>query len=218
VAGPRTPQHDDLPDEPIGSLWRSRLRWRLAGATMWPAFAVLTVFEAVALHVRPIAGEETGIVPAFLLCGFLNLAVVAIGAPLAGRLLRRRRPRLPRDVAADRAGTGLLLALAVTLVAIGIAHHGSVVDEEQDFAAQSAAVRRYVENQAPHEYQVNIDRADTWKQGPDLYRTCVPGSDPRKHLCLIVETDQRPPGISRDRDQQPNARIAGPDNPGRLGG
>ncbi len=65
---------------------------------------------------------------------------------------------------------------------------------------------------------MNIDRADTWKQGPDLYRTCVPGRDPRKHLCLIVTTGQHPPGIAVDSDQQPNARVVGPQNPGRRGG
>ncbi len=219
MADERLPPHDDLDEgDPVEPLWRARLRWRLVGATMWPAFGVLTAFEAVALHLRPIAGEETGLVPAFLLSGFLNLAIVAIVAPVGGRLLRRRRPHLPRDIAVDRAGTAFLLALAVTLVAAGLAHHGAVVEEEQDFAAQSGAVRQYVDNQAPHQFQVNIDRADTWKQGPDLYRTCVPGPDPRKHLCLIVETDQRPPGITRDTNQESNSRIAGADNPGRIGG
>lgn len=214
-----TPPHDDLPDEPVESLWRARLRWRLAGATMWPTFALMTVVDAVILNVRPVAGDGgAGLVPAFLLCGFLNLAIVAAGAPLGGWLLRRRRPGVPREVAADRVGTGLLLALTLTFLVAGLAHHGAVVEADEDFAAQSAAVRAYVANQAPHEYQVNIDAADTWKQGPDLFRTCIPGGDPRKHLCLIVETDQQPPGITRDPDQQSNSRVAGPDNPGRVGG
>ncbi len=148
--GPRGPDLvDDSFDDPVESMWRARLRWKLIGATMWPAFGVLTAIESVALHLRPIAGESTSIVGAFLLCGFFNLAIVAAGAPVAGRLLRARRPALPRDVATDTAGTGLLFGLAVVLVVVGAVHHGSVVAEEQDFAAQSAAVRRYVEAQAP---------------------------------------------------------------------
>jgi len=210
----RPPVNGDL-DESVESLWRARLRWRLKGATMWPAFAGLTTLEAVLLHLRPVAGEATGLVPAFLLCGFLNLAVVAVGAPLAGIVLRRRRPALPREIAADRGGTVLLVALAAVLTTAGLLHHGAVVQEERDIAAQFAAVRRYVATQAPAAYRANIDRADTWKQGPGLYRTCVPGPDPRKHLCLIVRTAQHPAGVRLDPDQQPNGRIAGPDNPGR---
>lgn len=211
------PRHEDL-DEPVEPLWRARLRWRLRGATMWPAFALLTVAEAVLLHLRPIAGEGIGVVPAFLLCGFLNLAIVAVGAPVAGWFLRRRRPRLPREVAADRAGTVLLVAQLALLALLGTLHHGAIVEEDQDFRSQSAAVRLYVQTQAPPVYRANLDRADTWKQGPDLYRTCVPGPDPRKALCLIVRTGQHPPGVRVDADQQPNSKVAGPDNPGRRGG
>ncbi|MTD45302.1 hypothetical protein GKE82_13650 [Conexibacter sp. W3-3-2] len=217
-AAPNPPLHDDLDDEPVERLWRSRLRWRLAGATMWPAFYALTTLEAVMLHWRPIAGEGIGVLPAFLLCGFFNLAVVAVGAPVAGWLLRRRVPRLPKDVAVDRAGTGLLGALAALLLVLGLAHHDDIVDREQDFSAQSAAVRRYVANQAPPEFRANIERADTYMAGPDLYRTCIPGPDPSKHLCLLVQTDQSPPGIRVDTSQEPNSRFAGPDNPGRRGG
>jgi hypothetical protein len=185
---------------------------------MWPAFVVLTVLEAVLLHLRPVAGDGIGVVPAFLLCGFLNLAVVAFAAPVSGWLVRRRRPSLPRDVATDRAGTALLLALAATLGTLGALHHDVVVERDRAFEAQAAAVRAYVRAHAPAAYRVNLERADTWVQAPDLFRTCVPGPDPHKALCLIVETGRGPPRLVVDPDQQPNARIAGPDNPGRRRG
>jgi len=204
--------------EPVESLWRSRLRWRLRGATMWPAFATLTVGEAVLLHLRPVAGEGIGVIPAFLLSGFLNLAVVALVAPLGGWVLCRRRPSLPREVAVDRAGTGLLVAVAVALVVLGTVHHDVVVEADRDFEAQAEAVAAYVRAHAPAAYRANLDRADTWKQGPDLFRTCVPGPDPRKALCLIVRTTRQPPVLVVDPDQQPNSRVAGPDNPGRRRG
>jgi len=51
---------------------------------------------------------------------------------------------------------------------------------------------------------------DTWKPGQDLYRTCVPGSDPSRNLCVIVRTDQSPPGVTLDRSQEPNRTLAGP--------
>jgi hypothetical protein len=39
------------------SLWRSRLRWRLRGALLWPTFIVLTLVDAVMLGQLPISGD-----------------------------------------------------------------------------------------------------------------------------------------------------------------
>jgi hypothetical protein len=198
-------------------LWRKRLRWRLRGASQWPTFGVLLVVDAILLEVLPIAGESRpGLVAALLLSGFFNLVVVAALTPLAGARLRRRRPGMPKVVAEDRAGTWLLLGLAVVLAAAGVAHRPALHAARNDFAAEMAAVRRYVALHAPPEYRRNIDRADTWKQAPELYRTCVPGPDPDRALCLIVQTGRPRPRIVLDPDQQPNAKVAGADNPGRL--
>lgn len=202
-------------------LWRARLKWRRRGAWQWPAFAAGVVADAIVIHELPFAGEEgPGIAGATLLAGFLNLLVVAVLAPLFGRGLSVRRPSLPRFVADDRAGTALIGALFVVLVAAGIAHRPAVRAAEDDFAAQAAAARRYVAAQAPPEFRANAGRLDTWKQGPDLYRTCVPGparsgARPRRWWCVYVRTDRSPPRVTPDPDQQSNAKIAGPDNPGR---
>ena len=208
----------DVPPGETDALWRSRLRWRLRGAMLWPAFAVALVVDAVLLHVLPIAGEgHPGPVASLLLAAFFNLVVVAVGAPLAGRALRRRRPDMPRVVADDQAGTVLLALVTAGLVVLGVAHRPALQDDERDRLAQADAVRAYVAHRAPAEYRANIDRADTWRQGPDLWRTCVPGRDPHRALCLFVTTDQSPPGIAVDRDQRPNSVVSGPENPGRLG-
>jgi hypothetical protein len=200
----------------VEPLWRSRLRWRLRGAMLWPAFGVALVVDALLLHLLPIAGDDgPGPVGALLLSGFFNLLVVAVLGPLAGRRLRARRPGVPRVVADDQAGTALLGLLAVGLLALGLAHRPAVRAADRDFKAQALAVRRFVAHQAPARYRPNVDRADTWHQGPDLFRTCVPGPDPRRALCLIVTTDQSPPGVTVDPDQRPNSLVAGPDNPGR---
>ena len=39
----------------------------------------------------------------------------------------------------------------------------------------------------------------------DLYRACVPGPDPKRWLCLFVNTEQRPAGVALDHDRAPNA-------------
>ena len=42
----------------------------------------------------------------------------------------------------------------------------------------------------------------------NLYRTCVAGPDPHRAFCVFVNTDQSPPGVTRDPDQRPNAAVA----------
>lgn len=201
------------------SIWRARLRWRLRGAWQAPAFAGFTLLEAVLLNRLPISGDE-GIDPigGFLLCGFFNLAIVAFLAPVAARLARRRRPSaLPLGVLQDRVATSLMGALAVGLLAIGIAHHADVEESRREYERQLVAVRAYVAHQAPPEFRAGIGAESVWKQKDDFYRTCVPGPDPRRNLCLYVETDGVTT-VTRDPDMQSNSRIAGPDNPGRRGG
>src|SRR3954452_12480804 len=172
-------------------LWRSRLRWRWRGATLWPTFAAAMVVDALLLHLLPVVYDEgPDLVPALLLAGFLNLFLVAVGAPLAGRWWRRRRPALPRVVADDRAGTVLLVGVAAGIVVLGVVHRPVVSAARADAAAQARAARRFVLHQAPPEFAANVDRMNTWKQGPDLYRTCTPGPDPRRAFCVIVTTDQ----------------------------
>ena len=199
-------------------VWWTRLRWRLRGATMWPAFVLAVAVDAVLLHELPIAGD-TAPEPfgAVLLAFFFNLVAVAIGAPLAGRWLRRRRAALPKVVADDRAGTVLLGALCAGLAILGLAHRPAMRAGERAFEAQAVAARRYVAAQAPAAFRRNLAHMDTWQPGPDLYRTCVPGPDPRRSFCVIVNTDQRPPGVTRDPNQSPNSVVAGPDNPARRG-
>jgi hypothetical protein len=41
----------------------------------------------------------------------------------------------------------------------------------------------------------------------DLYRTCVPGPDPKRWLCLYVDTAQRPAGVTLDGDRTPNSEL-----------
>jgi hypothetical protein len=186
------------------SVWRARMRWRMRGAWLWPTFIALTLAEGVALELLPIAGDGPGgVVPGVLLAGFANLIGVAAIAPLLGRRLRRHRPDLPRAVADNYAGTALLCAFAAAVLALGLAHRPSVVAAEDDLRAQSAAVHDYVVAQAP-EYRGAIALADPMRLEEDLYRTCVPGPDPKRWLCLFVNTDQRPAGVTLDKDRAPN--------------
>ncbi len=201
------------------SIWRARLRWRMRGAWQGPAFVAFTLAEAVLLNRLPIAGDDgLDVVGGFLLCGFFNLAIVSAAAPLLARLVRGRRPSpLPVAVFQDRVGTSLMAALAAILVAIGIGHRAAVAASQREYAQQLQVVRTYVARQAPPEFRAGIGAESVWKQKKSFYRTCVPGPDPRRNLCLYVDTEGVAT-VTRDPDMQSNSRIAGPDNSGRRGG
>jgi hypothetical protein len=185
-------------------VWHRRLRWRLRGAWQWPAFIALTLLDGVLLAELPFYGDGAGgFVPGVLLAGFLNLFAVAVLAPAVGRLVRRRRPDLPRPVAANYAGTALLAAITALLVVGGVLHRPAVADEEDDERAVFAGVHEYVLHRAP-EYARGLDAIDAVRIVPEEYRACVPGPDPTRWLCLIVSTDQRPAGVTLDSDQTPN--------------
>lgn len=175
---------------------------------MWPTFVVLTLADAVILHARPIAGTGTAIVGGLLLALFLNLVVVAVPAQMLAVLLRRRRPDLPRLIAHNYVGTALVVAVTCALLAGGALHASSVDAQQRAFRAQADAVRGYVRAQAPAAYRRNVERANTLRIDQSLYRTCVPGPDPQRALCLYVNTDQRPPGVRRDPNHETNADFA----------
>ena len=191
------------------ALWQTRLRWRLRGAMLWPAFVVAVLVDAVLLDRLPVSGDAgPGLFAAVLLAGFLNLGLVAVAAPLAGHWLRRRRPDMPTVIATDRAGAVLLAAACALVAVLGLMHRSTVRAAREDLRAQAAQARRFVLSQAPREFQANADHLDTVKEGHDLYRTCVAGPDPDRAFCVFVNTDQSPPGITRDPDQRPNAAVA----------
>jgi hypothetical protein len=176
----------------------------MRGAWLWPAFfAFVAIDGALIALLPPYEGTPDDIVGAVLMAGFANLLVIAVLAPLAARALRRRRPDLPRVVAYDYAGTALVVALAAGLLAAGLLHRPAAAAERGDEAAMFAAVHDFVTTQAV-EWQDGLARIDAVQLAPEVYRACVPGHDPRRSLCLIVDTDRRPARVVRDDSMTPN--------------
>jgi hypothetical protein len=191
--------------ERVERLWPSRLRWRMRGAWLWPAFFALTAVDGILITALPPYGwTPPGLVGGVLLAGFANLFLLAVVAPFAGIALRRLRPDLPRPIAYDYAGTALVATLTVVVLGAGIAHHPAVAAERADDAAMLAAVRAYVTAHEP-EWASGLDRVDVRVYAPEVYRACVPGIDVRRWLCLVVDTDRRPPGVVRDDSMEPNS-------------
>jgi hypothetical protein len=183
--------------------WR-RLRWRMRGAWQWPTFFAVTPIDGAVLALLPFyGGGPGGFVPGVLLAGFLNLVAVAVLAPLCGRLLRRRRPDLPRLVASNYAGTALVSLLAVLLVAGGVAHRPAVAADEQDRLRVLVSVHNFVLAEQPA-LGSRLASTDVLRLESRLYRACVPKPQPRRWFCLFVSTDQAPPGVTRDHDEAAN--------------
>ena len=192
----------------VERFWPARLRWRMRGAWLWPAFLVLTPLEGV-LHrrcCRPTTARRTRVVGGALLAGFANLFLVAAVAPLLARLLRRRRPDLPRMIATDLAGTALLLALAVAILVAGLVHRPAVAAEEQDRALAYDATRAYVRTQAPAFARgARGGGRAAPRRGPVPHLRAGPRPD--RALCLFVDTDRRPAVVRRDDSTEPNSAL-----------
>lgn len=182
-----------------------RMRWRLRGAWLWPAFVVVTLLETALLHWLPIAGEGTGFVAGLLLAGWFNIIAVVLLGGLGGILLRRKRGDLPKVVADNYAGLAGLAVVGGGFLIAGLVHRPELAADRAAFADQSRAVRLWVESNADDFARAHVDSADSVMVDTDLYRTCVPGQNPRRWLCLIVDTSHSPPRVKRDASRESNA-------------
>lgn len=197
-----------MADEP--SFARRRLRWRLRGAWQWPTFTVLTVVDALILHLLPPLPGGFALVPALIVSSFANLFLVAAIAPwLAGRLAERELRgggSTPREIFSDRAGTTLLVVATLGLVVTGLGNRPLVVSETERTERLGVAVRDYVAELAPEEVRRNLETANTFPTKEDGYfRTCVALDDRTRAYCMFVDTEETPPLITRDSDARPNA-------------
>jgi hypothetical protein len=191
--------------ERVERVWHRRLRWRLRGAWQWPAFMALTLLDAVLLVLLPpYDGGPEHLFPGAILAGFVNLIAIVLLAPPVGRLLRRRRPDLPRMVATNYAGATVVAAITAVLLAGGLAHRSAAQAEQGREQAVAAAMHKFVSEQAPR-YAGSLGAIDLIRLDADYYRACIPGDDARHWFCLFVTTDQHPPGVTRDTEEVSNS-------------
>lgn len=189
------------------SAWLTRLRWRRRGAWMWPSFVALTVLDALLVHALPLQGDSEALVPAFIFTAFWNLLVlVAIAYPVAV-LLRRARPDLPQIVARDYAGTGLLVAFALAMLAAGVVNHQTVSGDRATMRDAEERAIAWIGFRAPTAFRANLRHATTYTiQAGSIYRVCVPGG--RKTYCVVVNDRQPAARSVRFAGYEPNRVFA----------
>jgi hypothetical protein len=164
-----------------------RLRWRLRGAWLWPAFVALTIIDAVVGHMLPPAGDGQSVVSAALVALVLNLiAVILLSRPL-GAMLRRARGDFPSIVARDYAGTTVIVVIALALLTAGLLHRSTLQAQRSTMDDAIKRAQAYIGDRAPAQFRRNLELVDTFviQQG-SIYRTCVPSDDRKRTYCVIV--------------------------------
>jgi hypothetical protein len=197
-------------------LWARRLVWRLRGAWMWPAYAVLTLLDAVILHELPPVSGGVDFIPALILSSFCNLFLMGAVAPwLARRLARREQadggngvPQAVRtEILKDRTAAIMLGVTTLGLIAAGLAAQPLIVSETKETERNAELVRDHVVAEAPAQVRRNLDTANTIKLEDGYFRTCVSYDDRTRAYCLFVDVDAEPPLVKRDPSTLPNQEF-----------
>ena len=184
--------------------WTRRLRWRMRGAWLWPAFFALTLLDALLLTLLPPVRTGVDFPPALIISSFGNLFLVGAVAPWLAKRIHHRGD-LPLEVLVSRAATALLAVGTVGVLAAGLATRPLVVSETEDTEAAAGAVRAYIDENASAEVRRNLDTANTIRLEEDYFRICVALDDRRRASCYFVDTDVDPPRVTEDGDARPNA-------------
>jgi len=167
-----------------------RMRWRRAGAWLWPTFIVLIVADAVIGHALPPAGGTETLFAAALLALVANLlAVLFLSRPL-GALLRRWRPDLPTVVARDYAGTTAVLGVTVVIAVLGVTHRGAIEASQRATQDAIARAQAWIGDRAPDQFRRNLQVVSLLVIQPGtIYRACVPNAAGTQSYCVIVNRD-----------------------------
>jgi hypothetical protein len=191
--------------------WARRLRWRLRGALMWPAFAAATVGDGLVLHYLPPNTTGVRIVPGLIIASFSNLFLMAVIAPFFARRLSAReraahryegRDPLPPEVLLDRSASILLVIAAIGLTVAGLGNRQVIVAPTNATEENAKTVRSYVNAHGTPEAKANIDDANTRVISKNYFRTCINLNDRSQAYCLLVNTDKNT--VVKDRSTQPN--------------
>ena len=197
-------------------LWARRMRWRLRGAWQWPAYALLTVLDAVILHELPPGSEAVGFIPGLIVSSFGNLFLMGVVAPWLGKRLAEREhagsgngiPLSVRtEVMKDRSAAVLLLIATVGLVAAGLASRPLKVNETEKLERNAELFSGYVVREAPEEIVRNVDTANTIRLEEGYFRTCVNYDDRTRVWCAFIDVDAEPPVVRKDPSTLPNQEF-----------
>ena len=206
---------------PEERFWPARLRWRLRGAWLWPAFVAFTLVDGLVLHFLPpvrlgFTREGMTLIFGVIVATFANLILVAAVAPwLAKRLAARPTvaaggslaavpDQVRRDVVQDRVATALLAAGLVGVLAAGLGSREVVVADTNATERNARLVRDYVLHSGNPELIRNLETANTAKLSDNYFRTCLASDTRRRFFCFLVDLKRHPVRVVPDRNGVPN--------------
>lgn len=193
----------------MDAAWLYRARWRWRGAWLWPLFVVTVFVDGVIAVARPFAGDRQSFYGGMLTGMICNLLGVILLARPVGLVLRRARRDLPREVARNYGGAGVVVTITAVLLALGLVNHAGIAARAS--ALRDAVVRAeaYIGDHAPDEFRVNMLHPDTFTIEPGVaYRTCVLGRDTGRSWCVIVRPRLPLPQSVTPAGGEPNAVFA----------
>jgi len=199
--------------------WTSRIRWRLRGATVWPAFVATTLLDGLILDLLPpVATTGLNYLEGVLIATFGNLFLVGALAPfLTKRLAQRRQvapvggetPVVEVELLRDRVGTALLVAGIAACLAAGLGNRQLIVAKEKDEQEAAQALNDYVNHSGDEELIRNNETANGVDFGEGLFRICIAGDDRERYYCFFVDTKKQPTEVRRDPSAVPNSLVGG---------
>jgi hypothetical protein len=164
-----------------------RMRWRRAGAWLWPTFVMLIAADAVIGHALPPAGTTETVVAAGLLALVANLLAVLLLSRPIGAALRWVRPDLPTVVARDYAGTVVVLAVTAVITIAGLTHRGAIEASQRATQDAIARAQAWIGDRAPDQFRRNLQFVSLLVIQPGtIYRACVPNGAQTESYCVIV--------------------------------
>jgi hypothetical protein len=191
--------------------WTRRLRWRLRGALMWPAFAIFTIGDGLLLHFLPPNTTGVKVIPGFIIASFANLFLIgAVANWIARRLVARertahtheRRDPLPREVILDRTATILLSLAAIGLLFAGLGNRPVIVSETNATHEAAVRARAFVEAHGTPQAKANLEDANTRRLAQGYFRVCVNLNNRARAFCMFIDTNKNT--VVRDPDARPN--------------
>ncbi len=186
-----------------------RLRWRRAGAWLWPMFVVLTFADAAIGHALPPAGSTESLAAAALLGLVLNLlGVLLLSRPIAWGL-RRTRTDLPTFIARDYGGTIVVLLISAMLLTAGMVHRPAIRSSQRAMQDAVARAQAWIGDRAPAPFRRHLQFVSVLAiQGGTIYRACVPNAANTKSYCVIVDRTKPFAQSVRFSGYEPNATLA----------
>lgn len=168
-----------------------RMRWRLRGAWLWPAFVVLTLADGAIVHWLPLSGDRESPATGWLIGLFLGLFGIVVLSPLLAHGLRRLRPDMPKVVARDYAGASVVFTVTGILLLAGVLHQPTVTSDLQASRDAIARAQAFVGDRAPARFRRNLSSVEALPiQPPDVYRVCVHSRRDGETYCVVVNRSE----------------------------